>query len=244
MSRSVSKYRVYCETEAAYIYTWGDTLPTVCPNNNTHTITTGTVSIVEEIQENTVSIKQESIPTGGNFKCKGYSFVATANTTTSYSVSWSYNTTAMVVHIQSNESQLGDVLEAVVYPEQTVGVITAACNIDATTAVVNSTVIANAFIGMECFIETEFLGTIISINKETSTVGFETPVTVNHAGGSAFKVQIRIIESYHLGTSIGASLGASNMGGKHLPANSVTSVRYTNNSNEDRIFIFLVEYLY
>jgi len=36
----VYKYRVWCETEEAYKYVWSPTVPTVCPDNSGHSITT------------------------------------------------------------------------------------------------------------------------------------------------------------------------------------------------------------
>lgn len=51
MAKKVFKYRVYCETESVYTYTWGDSTPTTCPNNNGHTITTDTVSIVDRVSD-------------------------------------------------------------------------------------------------------------------------------------------------------------------------------------------------
>ena len=51
MAKKVFKYRVYCETESIYVYTWGDSTPTTCPNNNGHTITTSTVSIVDQVSD-------------------------------------------------------------------------------------------------------------------------------------------------------------------------------------------------
>ena len=42
------KYRVYCETESAWAETWGEEPVLVCPNNNGHTVTSGSVTIIEQ----------------------------------------------------------------------------------------------------------------------------------------------------------------------------------------------------
>ena len=44
----IYKYRIYCETEQTYVYTWAETEPTTCPNNPAHTINTDTIVIVDE----------------------------------------------------------------------------------------------------------------------------------------------------------------------------------------------------
>jgi hypothetical protein len=41
------KYRLYCSTEDEYVNTWREDIPTVCPNNNTHTIISGSIVIVD-----------------------------------------------------------------------------------------------------------------------------------------------------------------------------------------------------
>ncbi len=44
---SINKYRIYCITESNYFYTWSQTLPTVCPNNNGHSINSSATTIVD-----------------------------------------------------------------------------------------------------------------------------------------------------------------------------------------------------
>jgi len=43
----VYKYRLYCMTEDKYVDTWDESTPTACPNNNTHTIISGSISIID-----------------------------------------------------------------------------------------------------------------------------------------------------------------------------------------------------
>jgi len=45
------KYRLYCSTEDQYVNTWEESIPTVCPNNNGHTIISGSIVIIESIME-------------------------------------------------------------------------------------------------------------------------------------------------------------------------------------------------
>lgn len=46
---SVYRYRLFCETEQANVYTWNTLQPTICPNNNTHTINTESITVVDNI---------------------------------------------------------------------------------------------------------------------------------------------------------------------------------------------------
>ena len=42
------KYKLYCNTESAWVTTWRETIPTVCPNNEGHTIVSGSIAIIDK----------------------------------------------------------------------------------------------------------------------------------------------------------------------------------------------------
>jgi len=42
------KYRIWCEDEVTWVNTWDTEEPTVCPNNNSHTITTSKTTVVQK----------------------------------------------------------------------------------------------------------------------------------------------------------------------------------------------------
>ena len=45
------RYRIWCETEGAYVYTWADSLPSECPNDAGHTVDTDKMAIVRTRDE-------------------------------------------------------------------------------------------------------------------------------------------------------------------------------------------------
>lgn len=49
MNRDVNEYRVFCNTENKYVYTWSDRAPVSCPNNGSHTIDLTKVSSVGKL---------------------------------------------------------------------------------------------------------------------------------------------------------------------------------------------------
>jgi len=53
---SVHRYRVFCETEQSNVHTWNTVSPTVCPNNNTHTINLNSIVIVDDINTSQTEI--------------------------------------------------------------------------------------------------------------------------------------------------------------------------------------------
>ena len=75
------KYRIWCETESAYVSVWAEVAPIVCPNNNSHTIDETKTSITEEQLEegpttgpdNKLMVYESSRPLGTKiyFTCRG-----------------------------------------------------------------------------------------------------------------------------------------------------------------------------
>lgn len=56
MSTIVNQYRYYCTTEGTFVYKWDTNIPTTCPNNNTHTIDTDSITIVDTVKSNQVEV--------------------------------------------------------------------------------------------------------------------------------------------------------------------------------------------
>lgn len=46
MAKTLYQYRIWCNTESAYVYRWTETQLTICPNNNGHTIDGSQTKIV------------------------------------------------------------------------------------------------------------------------------------------------------------------------------------------------------
>ena len=58
---SVNNYRIYCITEALWVYTWGQTEPTLCDNNHSHQVNINSIQIVDTITSTDVVLKNNTI---------------------------------------------------------------------------------------------------------------------------------------------------------------------------------------
>jgi len=59
---TLNKYQLYCETEEATVQTdYRSAVPTVCPNNNAHTIDEDSITIVASLSDEDVNIKTSAI---------------------------------------------------------------------------------------------------------------------------------------------------------------------------------------
>jgi len=51
MGTTVYKYRVWCETDSKYVEVWGQSAPTVCPENDGHSIDLVKTAIIESVSQ-------------------------------------------------------------------------------------------------------------------------------------------------------------------------------------------------
>lgn len=61
MTSTVNRYRVFCTTEATNVFGWNTSKITACPNNNTHTIDSNSIVIVDSVSTNSTFVN--NLPT-------------------------------------------------------------------------------------------------------------------------------------------------------------------------------------
>ncbi len=132
MSTTVYQYRVYCTTDSKYVTTWNTTTPTTCPENNSHSINSSLTTVVNEITETEVKIKEEDTPTGGHFKLDMLKIVAPRNAVTTKIFKFDYPINIVTTRLITGNVHEGDVLCWSVAPNTTVGALTASYTASAT----------------------------------------------------------------------------------------------------------------
>lgn len=241
MASILNEYEFYC-TVHGWVQVWSDTQPTKCPRNEADVINPDSFMIINSTALNIVKIAQESISTGGNYKCRGYSFTALANQTTTYSFSWPFRITISCAYIQTDTSQLGDVLEVIIAPKTIVGAVTAPVTSGTNSFTVSDTVLQHIMIGYELFIANEFLGEIVTIVG--SVVTTVNNVAADYNPGSLVAFQIKLVDSYILGNPPGNILGSVEIAGKSIPPGIAAHVNYINNSSTVKTCSLHLQYLY
>lgn len=48
---TITKYRIYCNTESNWVESWSETEISVCPNNNSHDVNSNSLQELESISE-------------------------------------------------------------------------------------------------------------------------------------------------------------------------------------------------
>jgi hypothetical protein len=250
---SVTKWRVYCNTEGVWSYGYKDTSegsPTTCFNNTGHEIQENSQQELEVISTDTINAKivEEYVPTGGNFRCCGKKFNIPANSTVTYTVSWPFNISVLQSFFTSSADMEGDVVDVVTAPNTIIGVLTAPVAIGDTVINVNTTVFQHLMVGYTLKLGNSnvSLGYVLAIDENALTVTVQTPSPEAFSAGTTY-VKTEVIGIHDL--EIGAVpfryiIGSSKTGGKHLPVNTTVNVTYTNNGNTQKTFRFQIELLY
>lgn len=176
------KYRVFCNTDNQEKYVWSETEPTVCPENNTHSINLTKTRVVDIREANSVILQEESVPTGGRFACKTLKVTALANQTTSESVYFPFPISALSISFTTVDVHKGNVVDMGVNKDKIIGAITSPVSPAATWVlqnyVIGDKVLYTDTIGTRVY--TCILGTVnqeIPTNKAYWILGYELNVT-------------------------------------------------------------------
>lgn len=244
------KHRVKCTTDNKLEYIWleTDTEPDKCPTNTSHTIDSSGHAIVDTRAPNETVIKEEYTPTGGNFKAETRIVNTTANSTSSSNFSWPFPISVLTMRTVTSDAHKGDVMNITVAPDTIVGVITEAASTSASTLTVSNTVIENIYKGYKVKISdginTDDLGYVISVDKVNKQISIQTATTNVFAIGSAILMSVSHVENFTFGYGGKYVIGASKIGGAHVPANTIINVKYQRNDSTDIDVTIQVEFLY
>ncbi len=248
---TIHKYQIKCTTDDTWETIWAENEPTTCPTNTSHSINSGLTSIIDSRDSNTVEIKEETIPTGGNFKFKSFTLDNIANSTTTTNISFTHPVNVVSVQITTEEIHRNDVMCWMVSPNTIVGAITSDVSIGDTTINVSETVSDNVKVGYHVNLwtglATEDLGIVIAVDTIGRTITVDTPSTAVYTAATPtyFRMTIMYADHIELGPPQTFELGASKIGASFLPANVPLVCEYENKhiSEHKKLYVYL-QYLY
>jgi len=243
----VNKYRVWCSTEGAYVYGWGVTEPTTCPTDTAHTIDSTKTTIDATVEENTVEIKEENTPTGGQYKSCGLSFSAAASEETLHDFSFPFPISLMSATFPSHGKTAGDSIGFIVGPDTVVGAITSDVTAGDTVINVQSTVIDNMKAGRYARLDDgtnneEHL--VITVGSTTITLHTATANSYAAATPTYVKLNVKMAENLYLEPEVRYMLGDTKIGGSYVPANTVIRMSYNNTGVSSVTVRPIFEFLY
>lgn len=252
---TINKWKIFCITENTWSYGYLDstaTPPTTCFNNTSHTVNPDSISIVETISPNTVTISEndpdEPNDIGDNYITEGYSVDLPANTITTKQISWPIPINVLSTNYSTLDTHIGDIID-IVSNSINIGTVTANVSIGDTVLTVSSTVVNAAIKGYEILItdgtNTDFLDSVISINKNNNTITIRQSPTHTFSIGSLIKIQKRIMKNVEIGMSWLYEPSRGRIVGTRVKANQTLNIKYNNKSTSvDKRITFNIQYLY
>ena len=249
-SRTLNQYRLFCITENIHIDTWSESPPSICQHNNSDTIDTSSIVIIDSISSNDVNIVQ-STPgfTGEFYRSQGFNLVIPPNTIASKVFSWPFNITLLTFSMQLNSANEGDTVNLFVAPNTTIGSITRNITQGDTVIYVSSTVLSNIHFGHNVTItngnQKIEMGECINIDLVNGILTCDTPANISIMSGAYVQSSRHTLKDFYINSSnIIYTLANKTINGMSLPKNTNNTIYYNNTSNTSKNFAFSIEFLY
>lgn len=252
---TIFKYKIYCETEGIThcVLKEEESPPTKCPINSNHTINPNSIYLYDKIEPTEVSIREENVKTGGNFRVQDICFECPANQKTVYEFSFPVNISVLAFKMIVRPDMVGDKLNGIVSPNTLVGVLTTSVSIDENTFTVSESVISNVFIGMVVDLYDSIndisidCGQILEIDKVNNTITTENKTTRDFNIGDHIRIgicMVKNIEFPKITNDFLYEVGTTKIGASYLAKGTKTKISYTNISNQSKNCHIFYEYLY
>ena len=250
-SKSINKYRIYCETENQYQYVWNDAPPTTCPVNTAHSVDQTTIAIADSVSDNSVNVIQQAGTTGGNYGLCSHSFTIPAGATESYTFSFHTNVSISSVHFTTNSSQTGDLVSCLTAPYTPIGSITSNVSVGDTVINVAQSVVQELSLG--CMVtltdgtNTCEMSRAIGIDSVNLKVTCESASTFPFSAATSTTVQMSFptVTNFEIADPNLISLGENHIGAAFLPASTPIMITYQNKSQTaSKYFVFYCQILW
>lgn len=125
---SAKRYRIWCVTQDKYVYAYRSDgqKPTTCPEDTNHTIDpTSIIDVTENMEVQTVVIKEEDIATGGRFASDTMELLIPKNETVKITKSWPFPVSILGVNFNTIKNNRGDCLTVRIGEDTIIGAILA-----------------------------------------------------------------------------------------------------------------------
>lgn len=249
----IKKYRCFCQTENAYSYTWSDSAPTTCPNNNTHTIDPALTTVIDSVSSQNVYITSKAYGDNqGYYMMEGYrDDIPAGQELHTSDVLFPFPVCIFGFNTHTTDLHSGDCIDVIVNPDTVVGVIMAGAAPGQTTFVVSPTVIQYMNVGFNMVltdgVNRSDCGIVISKDPNTSTITTTKPCNATFLPFQTLvQLNLYVVRNFHFGSPGKYEIGYGTLSGKPMPANVTWRLVYHNNSPglPAKEFSFYYEYTY
>ena len=248
----INKWRIYCNDESDWTIGYLDAdvgEPTKCFNDTSHSVNPLSITLVDVMTENKVTIKEEDIPTGGHFVANCLKLDCPVGYST-HDFQYPHPISTLSITFETLSEHRDDEIEIIIAPETVVGEITSDVSTSDTIINVSQTVIDNASLGYHLCLEDgtnhNELGKIISIDKILNQLTIQNSSTNTYLTSTPTNVKLchKVVEDFTIGYPSRYELGKDKIGGSHVPTNKIIRVKYKNNGDSTKKLYSVIEFLY
>lgn len=248
-STTVYYYRLYCNTESVFVNVWSPTTPTVCPNNNSHTIDNNSITILNNISNTNVYVQNNNTSNiTGNYRTESYSIFCSANSTQVTNYTWPINIGVTSVFFNLTSDHTGDIINSIIAPNTTIGYITQNLSTGSNLITVNPGVFTNInkgyLINITDGTNGTNLGQALTLNTTNNTILCELTSGSNFITGNYVQMGINNVRNFVLQYPGSIRLKSKGSTSSFVPANITVQVSYKNLSLSPKTFIWGLQYLY
>jgi hypothetical protein len=252
MSSSVNKWRIYCNTENAWVYKWEEENKTPqpgCFNDPGHLVNEDSKSIIEKISNIEVKIKEETKKTQGNYTTEGRRISAGAMTETNDRFSMNYDINLTAIWLNVNDEHKNDVLNCYYEPFYR-GTLVSDALVNTSVILVDTITASVANIGYLICIpannekDVQILGEIISKNSSTGAITLSGNISKTVSKGTQVCIRVNGVRNFHLSSTGRHCIGANIIGSTYIDKTGIMVFSYSNKSISAKNFCYELEYMY
>ena len=205
------------------------------------------IKIVDTVIQNSVNIIQSNGNTGDNYRVESKKITIPANSEVHEDYMWDYPIAVMTINWFADASNINDVINGYIAPNTTIGALTSNINIGDTLINVSPTVFNYINVGYEINITNGvtniFMGEVKAIDKINNTLLTCVPASAGINTPAYVQMTIHNIKNIYL-TPGTINLASKQISSSFLPSGVKARLKYTNNGNIEKTFIFYTEFIY
>ncbi len=233
---TATQYKIFCNTENSYITGWGTTPPTVCYNNNGHTVNSNSVQVIQTITSNEVTVKEDSISVNRNARIEAIYFTNVASfDTQDKTYVFQYPTSMYSYTFSVDDTNKDDEITISVNENTTMGLITS--NVTAGATVIHAPVALLLYgqVGMNLSlvddVNTDEIGYILSIDQNAGTVTCSIPTEHSFSSSNTVvKMTYYVMRDLRLSNAGVYKWFDDIIGGSPPPVGTTVKFTYRNNA--------------
>lgn len=251
---TVYLYRFYCNVESANVLYWGTSLPTLCPNvhENRDNINTSSITITKTISESAV-VASDATPADGYYQITSIVLNIPAGSQgaiTENTYSFPFDMYIWLSSLCTSVNAIGDIVNVIIAPDTTIGILTNNHVIGDNTLYVSSTVLTyvvkGSFINITDGVNSNNVNRVLSIDASNSTITVETPLTNNFTAMSTYvQLNAYAIRNFYIDSADARiTIGEKGLRTILVRANSPIKLIYTNTTGTAKTLYWKLEYYY